>query len=325
AICHEKCFGSGKTFFCPDISRFSQKIPEIIAGDFEITPKSARIFYSRCRIGDDDVYFVTNDCPEPVRITAAFASNGTPWFYDPENGKTTEAVFYDLAENRRTVMPLELGGYGAVLVIFRGKTKKPHVVSADVHQVLALEQNSGSLTADVLLEKSGEYHIRAATGGGFRNGTVNAGNFPAPFKLPDKWNINWKSEFSKGAFYGQGLLGSWTDLPGLKNFSGTVEYSVEFDIPENYIGKVLVLDLGSVENIAELILNGHPAGIRCWRPYRFDVSSFVRAGRNRMTLLVTNSMGNRMDKTSVASGLLGPALLVPYERHSVKLNQEHLS
>jgi hypothetical protein len=52
-------------------------------------------------------------------------------------------------------------------------------------------------------------------------------------------------------------LGSWTDFDGdeVKNFSGTAKYSVSFKKP---IGNALswILDLGKVNETAEVILNG---------------------------------------------------------------------
>lgn len=80
-----------------------------------------------------------------------------------------------------------------------------------------------------------------------------------------------------------------------------------------------MLDLGVVRDIAEVTLNERLVGVRCWRPYRFDVSSFVRAGCNQIRVLVTNSMGNRMNRTTIPSGLFGPVVIVPYKKYTMKL------
>ncbi len=70
------------------------------------------------------------------------------------------------------------------------------------------------------------------------------------------------------------------------------------------------LDLGRVEEIAEVRLNGRPVGARSWKPYRFDVSGLVRPGSNDLEIRVANSISCRMDRVRKPSGLLGPVRLL---------------
>ena len=67
-------------------------------------------------------------------------------------------------------------------------------------------------------------------------------------------------------------------------------------------------------------MNGKPAGVRVWKPFTFDVSGLVRPGKNRIAILVTNTMENERAVENHAgklerlksSGLLGPVRLIPY-------------
>jgi len=66
---------------------------------------------------------------------------------------------------------------------------------------------------------------------------------------------------------------------------------------------------------AEVHINGHAAGIRVAPPWRLDISRFVRAGENRIEILVYNTLANhyltiptRYHGTT-RSGLLGPVTI----------------
>jgi hypothetical protein len=59
-------------------------------------------------------------------------------------------------------------------------------------------------------------------------------------------------------------------------------------------GKRLFLDLGWVEVIAEVKLNGKEIG-NVWKPpYRLDITDVVRPGRNELEIRVTNQWTNRL-------------------------------
>ena len=118
---------------------------------------------------------------------------------------------------------------------------------------------------------------------------------------------------------GQGKigLGSWHEK-GLQTYSGIMAYSRTFSLPPDAVGKSLALDLGEVRGTAEVKVNGKPAGVRIWRPYRFDIGDLVRAGDNRLEIAVTNTLGPHY-KVGIptpyvfpgqeVSGILGPVCL----------------
>ena len=49
------------------------------------------------------------------------------------------------------------------------------------------------------------------------------------------------------------------------------------------------LELGEVRHVAEVVLNGTDLGRRSWSPYRFDVTSILRRGRNELIVRVGNT------------------------------------
>lgn len=112
--------------------------------------------------------------------------------------------------------------------------------------------------------------------------------------------------------------GPWADH-GLQHWSGGVRYEKSVDLPAAWAGAAAVLDLGRVRGTAEVAVNGQPAGVRLWRPYRFDISRLVRPGTNRITVLVTNTLAPFFGdgyptpyapKGQMASGMLGPVQIL---------------
>ena len=90
---------------------------------------------------------------------------------------------------------------------------------------------------------------------------------------------------------------SWpdSDNPGIKYYAGTASYLNTF-VVKNKIkeGSKVILDLGELYNVAEIILNGHNLGT-CWmKPFRKDISEYVKQGSNEIEIKVTNLWPNRL-------------------------------
>jgi hypothetical protein len=89
-------------------------------------------------------------------------------------------------------------------------------------------------------------------------------------------------------------LQCWTDS-ALAHFSGSAWYETEFTFAGAF-GETaqtdkskLILDLGTVGLAAEVWVNGQSVGSRAWRPFRFDISTAIRPGKNRLRVRLTNS------------------------------------
>lgn len=84
--------------------------------------------------------------------------------------------------------------------------------------------------------------------------------------------------------------------PGVKYFSGTAAYTRALDVPAEWLAadRRVVLDLGRVEVIAEVWLNGRQAGSVWKEPYRLDVTDAVHAGVNRLEIRVATLWPNRL-------------------------------
>ena len=105
--------------------------------------------------------------------------------------------------------------------------------------------------------------------------------------------------------------GSWTETDRFKDFCGTLRYETEFEI-DLKDAKKIILDMGHVAEQAEVYLNGSYAGYKMWAPYEVDLTGFVRSGKNKLEIEVTNSLANKYGNVKLPSGLLGRSVLKIY-------------
>lgn len=131
-----------------------------------------------------------------------------------------------------------------------------------------------------------------------------------------------KMKYGKGIFYS----GDWSLSDGLYSYSGGAWYRKDFKLTEQQVGKGVVVDLGKVISSAEVIVNNKTAGIKLAPPYRFDISELVKAGDNKIEVLVYNTAANHYTsiptryRGSLESGLFGPVILE--FKNIVKLKNE---
>lgn len=148
-------------------------------------------------------------------------------------------------------------------------------------------------------------------------------------EITSPWTLQFPDEKIENA-----TLISWTEneKPDIKYFSGTATYVTEFEVSAGEIDKLTFLDLGKVEAMATVTLNGHTFPTLWKYPYQFDASKHLKSGKNTLSIAITNTWNNRLvgdkklpksqrqtsiTKNSVKSnaplqpaGLLGPVKLL---------------
>jgi hypothetical protein len=150
--------------------------------------------------------------------------------------------------------------------------------------------------------------------------------------ISEPWTIGFPSSGESVETTFEQLV-SWTtsSKDAVKYFSGTATYSKDINVPNDWFrsDRKLVLDLGTVKEIAELSINGKSAGAVLWKPpFQTDVTALLRPGLNKIEVRVTNLWPNRIigdqqptvtrkhpftdiqpykqDSPLMESGLLGP-------------------
>src|SRR5262249_20167407 len=71
-------------------------------------------------------------------------------------------------------------------------------------------------------------------------------------------------------------------------------YSTTFQVPLGKEGEVTMLDLGDVQVMASVKLNGRDMGLLWKPPFRIDVTHGLKAGENELEVSVTNLWVNRL-------------------------------
>jgi hypothetical protein len=143
--------------------------------------------------------------------------------------------------------------------------------------------------------QSGEYTFVTRNN---RKSKVETGPVPSPVEVGGPWTLRFPLNWAAPASVTLDKLVSWSEHPdaGVRYFSGTAEYEKEIDIPAELLGgeRALYLDLGRVECIAEVMLNGNNLGTWWKPPFSADVTKAARAGKNQLTVRVTNLWVNRL-------------------------------
>lgn len=81
------------------------------------------------------------------------------------------------------------------------------------------------------------------------------------------------------------------DIPDFVSFAGTVIYRNDINAGDT---KKVILNLGKVYGTSELRVNGRSCGVKWYGRRIFDISDFIRPGKNEIEIEVTTSMGNYM-------------------------------
>jgi hypothetical protein len=143
--------------------------------------------------------------------------------------------------------------------------------------------------------KPGKYEVE------FGDGTrrqFSVSDIPAAQEVSGPWSVRFTPGWGAPAQATFEKLVSWSSHadPGIKYYSGTAVYSAAFELPRTLLkgDRRLCLDLGRVEVMAEVKVNGKRFPLLWKPPYRLDVTGAARAGRNTIEVTVVNLWPNRL-------------------------------
>lgn len=120
---------------------------------------------------------------------------------------------------------------------------------------------------------------------------------PKSIAINPNWKVKFESAVEKTFEIEMKELKSWTEFDDekLKYFSGSATYSCHFNFDEELSEKSRwILDLGKVEQFAEVTLNGKKLPTLWTPPFEVDISSCLKRGENILSIRVTNTWQNRL-------------------------------
>jgi hypothetical protein len=224
--------------------------------DFAFNDASGLILHAiHRRAGDADIYFVASASRQSGFADCRFRITGRiPELWDAATGRTRAADAWRI-ENGVTTVPLQFDPSGSIFVVFRRPATTPQAAGRNWTETHPLQPIQGPWTLQ----------------------------FPAGLGAPDEIVLS--------------NLVSWSEHAdeGVRHFSGTAIYRREFDVPSpvNRQSPIL-LDLGRVEVIAEVRLNGQLLGTLWKPPFCCDATPALREGGNELEIRVTNLWPNRL-------------------------------
>ncbi len=184
-------------------------------------------------------------------------------------------------------------GLTAAEIAELAKSSPPAAESAFLPPVAVTRGTDGGLVAEV--SAAGAYRVTLADG---RQSTFATRDRPPPLDIGGPWEVAFPAGMDVPERTTFERLISWAEHPqeAIRYFSGTARYRRTFDLPGDRLGdgRRVLLDLGRVESLAEVLVNGRNLGVLWKPPFIVDVTNAVQAGANTLEVGVTNAWLNRL-------------------------------
>ena len=297
---------------------------DVIKVPLRFEPSQSVFVVFRDNKNDNPVLSITRDGKQVYPVSEdkklQFTVSRAMWGPAGDASRTkdvTDQVKRMLAQGRYTFTVAELASEGdpafnivktlRVEYVIDGKSMTasatdPEIIAfqlpADEEPLVRVAQSiDGHVQAEY--KEPGVYILKTKSG---RTSKFSFINKPLAVEVPGPWKVEFEPNLGAPASATFDKLISWSDSddPGIKYFSGHAAYSTSFTAPFTApLGLLastsrIYLDLGNVQVMAEVILNGHNLGILWKKPYRLDVTNAMQIGENKLTVKVVNLWINRM-------------------------------
>ena len=161
----------------------------------------------------------------------------------------------------------------------------------------AFEQANGLTTLQLNFEPTESFFVvfRKPVADGPKSAT-NFAELKTLAEVGGAWSVHFDPKWGGPASALFDTLDDWTTRPedGIKYYSGTAVYKKTISLSAVAPGKKVYLDLGKVNHLATVSVNGKALGVLWTTPWRIDISSAIRAGANTIEVAVTNVWANRL-------------------------------
>ncbi|MCK3683485.1 glycosyl hydrolase [Maribellus sp. YY47] len=211
--------------------------------------------YIHKKMPETDLYFVSNRTNNSTKVDCEFrVGEGTPELWNPMTGEIRPLSEYSV-KNGITSIPLQFERYEAYAIVFNKTSERKAIIG---------EKNFYPKKKVQVIDGSWELAFDPKWGG------------------PEKVTFD--------------TLEDWIDRPeeGIKYYSGKATYYKTFDCEVLTKGEALFLNLGKVNNLARVELNGKDFGVVWTTPLEIEITDVVKAENNQLEIEVANLWMNRL-------------------------------
>lgn len=259
---NEISFGAGSVFWGGNL--VSEELYPTYKSTVELLSKlniaedfksaSNTIRFGHRKTDDKDIYFIANRTNDFQKTACTFRAVGEPEIWIGTTGETRKLTNYRV-ENGMTTIPMEFFPYESFFVTFSGKAHKS-------------ASNKDESNFPVFTE------IKTIEGA---------------------WNVSFNPKFGGPENIIFDELQDWTthEMRGIQYYSGIATYNKTIEI-ETLTDKSYYIDLGVVNDMARVKLNGKDMGVIWCAPWRIDISDALKEGKNELEIEVANRWINRL-------------------------------
>lgn len=211
--------------------------------------------YIHKKMPEIDLYFVSNRTNQQTEVTCTFrVENAFPELWNPMTGEIRDLPEFTV-KNGTLSIPLQFDAYEAYAIVFSNAAPKK-VTKGD---------------------KNFYPKKRVQT-------------------IDGSWDVAFDPNWGGPERVTFDQLEDWIDRPeeGIKYYSGTATYYKSFDCEKIVSGEKLFLNLGKVNIMASVKLNGKDLGILWTTPLEVEITDYVKEKENQLEIAVVNLWGNRL-------------------------------
>ena len=223
--------------------------------------------------------YTTDDGSEMILLSNShrYHAHQTKITFHKELTHKRQAQIWDMQTGERHALPLaddgsytfDLGPVESVLVVFE-KGYSPRRF-ASLRGGTTKQSSASALTLDCFVPRNDKYEDLSAN-----------------------WDIELCHSLIKDTVSTHfDTLFDLKDSETYQHFCGTIIYRKNIHFDKDVARNVsTILDLGLVEGVSEVIVNGQPAGVRYYGRRLYDLSPFLTEGQNDLEIRVITTMGN---------------------------------
>lgn len=225
-------------------------------------------YFAKRRIGDNVLYYFHNDEPEFKQVSVDLRDgDGIAEIWNIDDGSVELVDNYSRYGNRLTA-ELALEPYGGRFILIRRDEQPPKYQGVHSQLVKDVYQNKAKTSTE----------------------------------LTGPWTVTFDRRWAGVGEITFNQLLDWSKHTNanIRHYSGTAIYRKTFDLSQAQVhaqedsNSPIYLDLGNVQQIAEVTINGKKLTTLWKPPFALDIRQAIKVGTNQLEIAVTNTWVNRL-------------------------------